>query len=166
MALKLRRAEERFIPQSTRAVSFKRLLDCRSSKTRTSGGNHAQNRLLVEPALILGNDCNDRRIGRGGMIWMHEFEHKTRLAVRPTITPLPFTFGCPVSESLRKARAHDLPNKDGPSRICDAQGVCHVPAEIEALSQDRLQSARLDRRGTRAKQNGKRDVKDRWWRTH
>jgi hypothetical protein len=26
MALKLRRAEERFIPQSTRAVSFKRML--------------------------------------------------------------------------------------------------------------------------------------------
>src|SRR2546422_9953255 len=103
MALKLRRAEERFIPQSTRAVSFKRLLDCRSSKTRTPGGNHAQNRLLVEPALILGKDCNDRRIGRGGMIWTHESAAKTRLPRRTTTTPLPLTVGCPGRQSLRKA---------------------------------------------------------------
>jgi len=51
MALKLRRAEERLIPQSTRAVSFKRVLGTRRTRTPIGGARRTQPLAFEQRAL-------------------------------------------------------------------------------------------------------------------
>src|SRR5437879_2269748 len=105
--------------RTTAAVRFRRALE--ASKAGASTGDHTQDRLLPEAALVLSNNGYDRRVRPRRRRRMHNLEHKTGFAVRATVGAAPVPLSGPEREASSESRADDVSQKYGPGRVRDTQ---------------------------------------------
>src|SRR6266545_638625 len=108
------------------------------SEARAPCGDDAEHQLLTESALVLGDDGDDRGIGRGGALRVHDFEHEAGFARRAAAGVPPRTFGCPERKPRGQSRAYDVLHKNCPDGIADAQRVPDVTTKVEPLGDDLL----------------------------
>src|SRR5881628_2486278 len=86
----------------------------RASIAGASTGDHTQDRLLPEAALVLSNNGYDRRVRPRRRSRMHNLEHKAGFAVRATVGAAPLPLSSPEREASSESRADDVPQKYGP----------------------------------------------------